>query len=207
MTEADALHVIRETRSLVFSTREFAALANIRISFASQMLRRLAAKKRLTRVYQGLWADTQAAEYSASHIVPYLTRPHPAAISLFSAMHFHGMIEQIPQVTYIVSTAMPRKIKTPVGDFSIHKISPDFFDGYENNATGGACLMATPEKALVDCLYFSARKGKHFGFFSELTFPKNFSRKKAFAWVAKISYERLRTAVKNRLQNILKGAL
>ncbi|QQR81779.1 MAG: hypothetical protein IPJ69_06715 [Deltaproteobacteria bacterium] len=176
MTESDALQLISDTRSLVFSTRELAALANIRIDFASQMLRRMAAKKKITRLYQGLWAYTQNPEFNAFVVVPYLTRPHPAAISLFTALHLHGMIEQVPQVIHIVSTSMTRKIKTPIGSFSIHKIQPEFFQGYDNgygNLAGQShFLVATPEKAFVDCLYFSMRKGKYFGSFPELTFPK-----------------------------------
>lgn len=203
MNEADALHLIRETRSLVLTTREFAALGSISISFASQMLRRLAAKKRLTRLYQGLWADAENPDYNAYKAVPFLTRPHPAAVSLLSALHLHGMIEQIPQVIYVVSTALTRRVKTPVGSYSIHQIAPEFFHGYDYYRGDGAFLVASPEKTLVDCLYFSTRKGTRFGSFPELTFPKGFSKRRAFDWVETIPYERLRFAVRKKLKGVL----
>lgn len=199
MTEADALDLIRETRSLVFTTREFSALANISMTFASQMLRRLAAKGRITRIYQGLWADTQNPLFNAYKVTPFLTRPHPAAVSLLSALHLHGMVEQIPQVIYVVSTAPTRKVKTPVGDFSIHQIAPDFFTGYDYYRQEGGFLIASPEKALVDCLYLSARKGRRFIAMPELTLPKGFRRRTALSYIKRIPYKNLRTAVQKRL--------
>ena len=192
MDQFDAIDIIHETRSLVLTTREFAALGNISITFASQTLRRLAAKERLTRLYQGLWADMRNPGFNVYKAVPFLTRPHPAAVSLLSALHLHGMIEQIPQVVYVVSTAPTRKIRTPIGTYSIHQIAPALFQGYDYYRDEGDFLIASPEKALVDCLYFSIRKGKRFGFFPELTLPKGFSRRLANDWVKKIPYERLR---------------
>lgn len=200
MTEADALVLIRETRSLVLTTREFSALANISMTFASQMLRRLAAKGRITRIYQGLWAETHNPLFNAYKVTPFLTRPHPAAVSLLSALHLHGMIEQIPQVIYVVSTAPTRKVRTPVGDFSIHQIAPDFFTGYDYYRQEGGFLIASPEKALVDCLYLSARKGRRFIAMPELTLPKDFRRRLALSYIKRIPYKNLRTAVQKRLE-------
>ncbi len=202
MNESDALDVIRNSGSVILSTREFSMLANISSSFASQMLRRLAAKKKLTRLFQGLWADTQNPHFSPYQVVPFLTRPHLAAVSLLSALHLHGMIEQIPQVIYVVSTALTKKVKTPVGDYSIHQISPDFFEGYEYYPAKDF-LMASPEKALVDCVYLSARKRNRFVTLPEIYFPKNFSRRRAFVWVNQIAYPRLREAVRGRLDKFL----
>ncbi len=200
MTEGDAIALIRNSKSLVFTTREFSILANISIPFASQMLRRLALKKKITRVFQGLWADTQNPLFNAYKVVPFLTRPHPAAVSLLSALHLHGMIEQIPQTIYVVSTAPTRKIKTPVGNYSLHQITPDFFDGYEEYQDEGGFLMASPEKAMVDCLYLSSRKGKRFINLPELLFPKNFSQRRALTYIKRIPYLNLQTAVQKRLK-------
>lgn len=200
VTEADAIDLIRETRSFVFTTRDFYALANVSMSSASHLLRRLAAKKRITRLYQGLWADTRNPEFNAYRAVPFLTRPHPAAVSLLTALHLHGMIEQIPQVIYAVTTGPTRRVKTPAGDFSLHQISPDFFDGYEEYKGDGGFLVASPEKALVDCLYLSSRKGRHFAALPELTLPEGFRRRKAYDWVKRIPYERLRAAVMEKLK-------
>lgn len=200
MTEADAIDLIRETRSLVFTTRDFYALADVSMTSASHMLRRLATKKRITRLYQGLWADAKNPDFNAYRAVPFLTRPHSAAISLLTALHLHGMIEQIPQVIYAVTTAPTRKIQTPAGDYSLHQISPDFFDGYEEYKGDGGFLIATPEKALVDCLYLSSRKGRRFASLPELSLPAGFRKQRAYEWVKRIPYEKLRVAVREKLK-------
>lgn len=207
MNEGDAIALIRETGSLVFTTREFMMLGNIRISFASQMLRRLAAKKRLTRLFQGLWADTQNPSFNAYKVVPFLTRPHPAAVSLTSALHLQGMTEQIPQVISVVSTAATREIETPVGHYSLHQIDPAFFEGYSDYRDRGEFLIASPEKAIVDCAYLSARKGRRYLALPQIHLPKGFSRRRASAWVKIIPYPRLRVVVQKRLDTLLKAVL
>lgn len=200
MNESDAMDIIRNSNSLVFTTREFSSLANISTTFASQMLRRLTAKGKLMRLYQGLWADARHPQFHAFKVVPFLTRPHPAALSLLSALNLHGMIEQIPQMIYVVSTSPTKKIKTPVGVYSIHQIAPEFFAGYAEYKGEGGFLIATPEKALVDCLYFSTRKGKYFSVLPELSLPKNFGKKRVLEWIDKIPYKNLKAAVRKRFE-------
>jgi predicted transcriptional regulator of viral defense system len=203
MNESDALALIRQTKSLVFTTREFAMLGNISITFASQMLRRLTAKNKLNRLYQGVWADTENPEYNVYLVTPFLTRPHPAAVSLLSALHLQGMIEQIPQTIYIVSTAPTKKVKTPVADYSIHQITPLLFTDYEFYRNEGNFLIASPEKALFDCAYFSARKGKRFSVLPEISFPKSFKQRKVFDFVKKIPFKKLRKGVERKLETWL----
>lgn len=203
MNESDAIALLRNSDSLVFSTRDFSMLADISVTFASQMLRRLAAKGRLTRLYQGLWADAEQPEFNLYLVVPLLTRPHPAAVSMLSALHLHGMIEQIPQVVDVVSTAATKRIKTPVANYFIHQIKPELFTGYEYYRGEGRFLIATPEKALVDSAYFASRKGMRFSTLPELHLPKTFSRRKAIQLINQIPNLRIRGSVRVRLEDWL----
>lgn len=203
MNQGDAMALLRQSGNLVFTTKEFSALGGISLSFASQMLGRLGAKKRIIHLCRSLWADVESPQFNTYQVVPYLTRPHPAALSMLTAMHLHGMIEQIPQVVDVVSTAKTKKVKTPVADYSIHQLRPDFFTGYQFYRGKGNFLIASPEKALVDSIYFSMRKGKRFSVFPELHLPKSFSRKKARQWAEKISYPKLRKSVQLRLEEVL----
>lgn len=202
MDQLDAMTCIRETQSLVFTTREFSMLGNLSMTFASQMLRRLAAKGRVVRLFQGLWADVHSPQFNAFKVVPFLTRPHPSAVSLLSALHLHGMIEQIPQTIYVVSTAPTRRIQTPVGTYSLHQIAPSLFDGYEDPSHQGF-LVATPEKALVDCLYLSVRKGQRFTTLPELSLPQEWNQRLTFSWIKRIGDPRLQKAVQSRLKELV----
>ncbi|MCE9625393.1 MAG: hypothetical protein K8R69_08090 [Deltaproteobacteria bacterium] len=207
MNESDAMALLRKADSLVFSTRDFSMLAEISGAFASQMLRRLAAKGRITRLYQGLWADAERPEFNQYLAVPFLTRPHPAAVSLLSALHLHGMIEQIPQVVDVVSTALTKRVKTPLADYFVHQINPELFTGYEYYRGEGKFLIATPEKALVDCAYFASRKGRRFSALPELHLPKSFSRRKALQFATRIPNPRFQANVRERLEGWWRGTI
>jgi len=73
-------------------------------------------------------------------------------------LHIYGIIEQIPQVVTIASTAHSKTIKTKIGTYVIHRISPYFFKGFDWHKGTGSFLIAELEKALIDSLYLSACK-------------------------------------------------
>lgn len=73
----------------------------------------------------------------------------------------------------------------------------------EGRGGRGAFLVASPEKALVDCLYIASRRGKNYGTFPELEFPRGFRRRRARGWVARIRDARLRAAVAQKLEALL----
>jgi len=114
------------------------------------------------------------------------------------------MVEQIPQVITLASTAHTKTVKTKIGTFSIHQISPAFFKGFDWYKKTGSFLIAGPEKALIDSLYLSAYKKKQFGYFPELHFPENFSFKKAKYWTDIIPNPRVKKSVKDKLKVIAK---
>ena len=114
----------------------------------------------------------------------------------------HGIIEQIPQEITLASIVHTKKIHTKVGTFSIHHISPSFFDGFDWYKGDSNFLIAEPEKALIDSLYLSTRKKKQYGYFPELYFPKSFSFKKAARWIKKVSDPRIRSSVEKKLAEI-----
>lgn len=80
----------------------------------------------------------------------------PSAISLEYALSFHGLIpERVESVTSICFKRN-KEFNTPIGTFS-YKYVPlkNFPIGIElHEATTGNFLMATPEKALCDLVYF-----------------------------------------------------
>ena len=52
-------------------------------------------------------------------------------LSLHTALHLRGLIEQIPEVVYAVSLDRTSRIVTPMATFSIHHLAPEVFGGYE----------------------------------------------------------------------------
>lgn len=196
------LTYIKQLRRSVFTTTELTQLSGKSASAVVQALNSLQKQGVIFKVYRGIWANTEDERFNVFNVVPFLFKEHRAYISFISALHFYGIIEQIPQIIMVASTGHTRTIKTSVATYHIHRIHPYFFKGFVLNKATQEFLIAEPEKALVDSLYISAHKKKHFGYFPELYFPKSFSVHKAKKWAREIRNKRIRIHVLRKLERI-----
>jgi predicted transcriptional regulator of viral defense system len=187
----------------VFTTREIAALRDESVAATSQALRRMEQSGLLVRAARGLWCVPDDPRFTPFSLVPFLAGSHQAYVSFLSALHLHGLIEQIPRVIYAATTAHTRTRETPVGTFSFHRIEPRCFAGFDWYRERQTFLIATPEKALVDCLYLSSRKGKRFGHFPEIELGHGFSMRRAGEWVRRIPDLKIRRFVSERLTSLV----
>lgn len=203
MTRLSPLTAIKQLRRLVFNTREIAACCGGSLSNTVQALRHLEKEGVVFQITRGLWGlDMGKETFSAYSVIPFLL-PHRAYVSFISALHLHGMIEQIPQGITLASTTHTRTLRTKLGTYQVHQISPAFFKGFDWYKGNGSFLIAQPEKAFVDCLYLSARKKRQFGYFPELSFPKSFDFNKARKWALAIPDPKIRSAVRVKLEALL----
>ncbi len=203
MRRRSILSSIKKLRKHIFTTRELSLISGKSASVVTQSLNNLVKEGIIVKIYRGLWASELLESLSPYDVIPHLFPRQRAYISFISALHLHGIIEQIPQVMTLASTAHARIIRTKIGVFDVHRISPLFFTGFGWYKETGNFLIAEPEKALVDSLYLSAYKKKRFGYFPELHFPKSFSFKKVKAWINKIPSQKARLYVNKRLKDIL----
>jgi len=186
----------------VFTTHEISALSGKSSSAVTQALNFLQKEGLILKICRGIWVETGHKHLSPYTVIPFLLPRHRAYVSFISALHLHGMIEQIPQEITLASTAHTKKIVTGIGAFSIHRITPLFFKGFGWYKGTGSFLIAEPEKALVDSLYLSACKKKQFGHFPELHFPASFSIKKINKWIKEIPDARIGSYVKRNIPEI-----
>lgn len=202
MSREPILKYVKLLRRRIFTTRDVLAISGKSPSTIVQGLNRLAKEGALVKIRRGVWAESSIEPLSPFRIIPFLPSGPQTYLSFLSALHLHGIIEQIPQVNYCASLAHTQTVKTSLGVFSIHRIAPDFFFGFDWYKGTGDFLIAEPEKALLDCLYLSGRKGGRFGHFPELIFPRSFSFRKTRNYAGRIRYERLRKFVLGRLEKI-----
>ncbi|MFH0764035.1 MAG: TolC family protein [Candidatus Omnitrophota bacterium] len=203
MRKISAISAIRKLAKQIFTTRELALASGKSLSAAAQSLDNLSKEGVVFKICRGVWTQEDAGALSPYAAIPYLFPNHRAYVSFISALHLHGIIEQIPQVTTLASTAHARVIRTNIGVYHVHRITPLFFTGFVWYKGSGSFLIAEPEKALVDSLYLSAYKKKRFGRFPELHFPASFSFKKVREWAGKIPSPKARVYVNKKLKDIL----
>jgi len=207
MRRRSILSTIKKVEKRIFTTHELSLMSGKSTSVVTQSLNNLVREGIIVKIYRGLWAQEGLEPLSSYDVIPYLFSRQRAYVSFISALHLHGIIEQIPHVTTLASTAHARIIRTKIGVFHIHRIAPLFFTGFGWYKKSGSFLIALPEKALVDCLYLSAYKKKRFRYFPELHFPKSFSFKMVKFWINKIPSQKARLYVNEKLKNILNKKL
>jgi predicted transcriptional regulator of viral defense system len=196
------LGAIKDLNRAEFTTRELSMISGKSLSTVTQSLNNLVNDGVVVKIYRGIWAESGSA-VSTYAVMPYLFTGHRAYVSFISALHLHGIIEQIPQVITIASTSHSRNIRTAAGVFQAHHIAGEFFSGYDWYKGEGSFLIAQPEKALIDCLYLSAHKKKRFGYFPELNLHSSFSVKKAEQWIHRIPSVKVRMHVFGKFKQIL----
>jgi predicted transcriptional regulator of viral defense system len=200
MNSRDALGRLRALRVPAVTTADTAAVLGISVEAASHTLRRLGDAGLVSHVRKGLWALRDPPDPLA--LADFVTAPYPSYVSLQSALYLHGMIDQIPAMTYLVSLARSANISTAVGTYSVHHVCPEFFGGATQDPKSGVRL-ASPEKALVDFLYLSPSRSRLFATLPELELPRTFGRRAAQKWVAEIPSGRLRTIVERELARLM----
>jgi len=97
----------------------------------------------------------------------------PSYVSLETALSNYSIIPEVSMAVTSVTTKPTRRFKNKHGLFIYHTIKPPAFSGYYiQRYSDFDFLMAEPEKALIDFLYFKLRGDKEFDI-KEARFDKN----------------------------------
>ncbi len=203
MKATSALASLRDFGRSVLTTADATARLGMTRSAASRLLARLATDGLVTRLRAGLWSIEPRLDPLA--LPEALTAPYPAYVSLQTALYHHGLIEQIPQVIYAVTLGRPRRVRTTLGTYSIHRLAPRVFGGYER-PRASTIQLATPEKALFDLAYLTPSRSRLFTRLPELEIPRGFRIQELRHWIARIAGEHRRAMVEARLTQILASA-
>ena len=189
MNQIEALQRLRTLAAPVVETRDVAALLQVSTSNATTILRRLSHKGMIIHLSRGRWLLNEKIDRLA--LPELISAPYPAYLSLQSALFHHELIEQIPSVIYAVTPARPRRLRTPLGTISFHRMPPELFKGFELSSRSDA-KIATPEKALFDLLYLAPGRSRLFSNQPELTIPRRFQweRLKEYTKLVKSSSRR-----------------
>jgi len=199
MAAASLVALLKEHGLRFFTTGDLASLTGLDPMAASQALRRLSAKGLVRRLKRGLWSNLLVPDLSLAEALPQLTAPWPAYVSLYSALAGAGVVAETPVTLYAVGSGPPRRIRTPLGDISVHHLPANFVWGWKTpSAATPALLVAEPEKALLDLAYLSVLPS------SRLEFPplrprrRRLDRSKLKSYAARLDYAPLTDFLKTR---------
>ena len=156
MTSSKIIGIIREHNLRIFTTADFITLSGLKDANATQSLLRLAARNLIVRIKRGVWVNKLVSDLNPYEAVPFLRAPWPAYVSLHSALADYGVVEEIPHIVYAVTSTMPRKYPTPIGEFRFHHLPRRLIWGFEIRQTAaGQYPMAQREKAFLDLVYLA----------------------------------------------------
>ena len=179
-------------------TRDAAVRLGLSESATSHLLRRLSDAGMVQPIRRGLWAIERDAD--PMQLATWLTTPYPSYVSIWSALHAHGMLSQVPRETDVVSLGRPGRITTPLGTLVVHRLAPEVFGGYETRIDGVA--LATPTKAVFDLAYLSATYGRRFRRLPELELGRGYRARDARSWASRIPSARIRAITLDRINAI-----
>jgi predicted transcriptional regulator of viral defense system len=201
MSAASDLASLRGMGRRLVTTRDAAVRLGHSTSAASHLLRRLADAGVVLAIRRGLWALEPNVD--PMQLAVWATAPYPSYISLWSALHAHGMLAQIPRETHVVSVGRPQRIETALGILVVHRVAPEVFGGYEIT---NDVQLATPAKAVFDLAYLSASHGQRFRHLPELELGRGYRPQGVQLWVSKIKSTRLRAMTLDRIHVIEQGS-
>lgn len=197
MKTAEALGVLRRVGPAFLTTGEAASALGASTSAASRTLARLESAGLVRHIRHGQWSLDPRPDplvYGS-----WLTSPLPSYVSLYTALARHGLITQVPHVTFVVSLARTAEIKTQIGVFSVHQVQPALFTGF---TTVRGIAMATPEKALFDSLYLARARSGRFAGLPEIEVPLDFRFDLVASFAEKIESVAARRRFLRRLREL-----
>ncbi len=149
---------IRRHNLRLFSPLELQRILSISAIAARFLVHRYAKRGMFVKLRNGLYclADQPPSELAVANRLY-----EPSYLSFEFALSYYHLI---PETAYTITsaTSRPTRALTALGKtFEYHRLKQSVFTGYELVKVGtGTIFMATPEKALVDTLYFVDLKKK-----------------------------------------------
>ncbi len=125
---------------------------------SSVQLSRWATMGYINQVKRGLYVFGDQKNLLDPLVISFLLYD-PSYISVESALSRYGLIPELVPATTAVSTKTTRTFENQYGKFLYRHVRPELFFGYTPHETStGKYLLAEPEKAVLDYVYFNSAR-------------------------------------------------
>ena len=154
------LSILADRGQTLFTMQDARAAGVVQEPYLSHLLQRLTHKRILERLSRGLYllipieAGSQRT-YSEDALVVGCALARPAAIAYWSALNYHGLTEQIPEVVFVATTAGKFNPTPEVQGvrYRFIRVLPRKFFGVVSMPAGQKQIQITDlEKTVVDAL-------------------------------------------------------
>lgn len=153
---------LKEKKITVFTPLEFKRVFDVS-PYAVQWFIKTHTKKGLfVKLRSGLYI---LADFPSNHYLIANRLYEPSYISFDAALSFYGVIPETIYTITSATTKTTREFKVENIHFVYHKLKKEVFTGYKGiKYLDNTILIAEPEKALADYLYFVAlkKRGLHY---------------------------------------------
>lgn len=151
MKKIEAIQILQKSNRKLFSLSDIKKLLKIASdNTAYKQAAGLIEAGVLERVSKGIYLLT-SNKPTDFELANFLYRP--SYVSLDSALNYYGILIQSPQQVISVTPNLTKKIEAGGKDFVYMHLNQKYYSDYQQV---DGFLIATPEKALIDALFFVA---------------------------------------------------
>ncbi|MEW6619496.1 MAG: type IV toxin-antitoxin system AbiEi family antitoxin domain-containing protein [bacterium] len=151
MKKIEALLILQKSRRDIFSLIDLKKLLRSESdNIAYIQANRLTKEGLLDRIAKGVYClkDKKPTDFE---IANFLYKP--SYVSLESALAYYGILIQVPQVITSVTIKRAKKIRAVNKEFAYFHLDQRYYSDYIKEQH---FLIATPEKAIVDTIFFAS---------------------------------------------------
>lgn len=151
MKKLQALQILLESKKKLFTLTDLKKLLRIRSDdYAYIFVGRLVKERILERASKGIYyiALNKPGDFELANFL-YT----PSYISLDSALNYYGILIQSPHQIISVTPNLTKKIEAGSKDFVYSHLDQKYYSNYQKIDD---FLIATPEKALIDALFYTS---------------------------------------------------
>ena len=153
ISKAKAIKILYQKRITFFEVADADKIFGIKKrKTLYELLRRLERAGVINRIIKGKY-HFSLKEFNDFELANFLI--NPSYISLGSALSFYGILSQFPYSIVSVTPLKSKKINYQGKEYEFAHLDSKYFFGFVKK---DKFLIATPEKALLDELYFVAKK-------------------------------------------------
>jgi len=146
--EAQVIYEMKTRDIVVFTPRDVRHFLGVSRDNAYRIINSMDRKGLIERIERGKYILKDVEEgLDVREIVSHLFSP--VYIAFWSAMHFHGMTDQVPRKTFVATTKRKRNLWLQGQEIVFVTIKRELFFGYE---LYGKVIASDREKTIIDCL-------------------------------------------------------